>query len=67
MEQKLVTESSEHRKESFAAVYDNNRWEKLKSGPGSKLVNARKVINVLNILIEKIKKHLGMDKIRRLL
>ena len=65
LKQKVETESIEHRKESFAKIYEKNEWgSDSKSGPGSLLVNARRVINVLNILIERIKKKTGKDKIR---
>ena len=66
MEQKNKTESSEHRKESFINVFENNHWfgGESKSGPGSWLVNAKNIIIILNILIEKIKKKTGKDKIR---
>ena len=58
------TESSEHRQESFVRVYDNNEWGETKSGPGSLLESAWRVISILNILIEKIKQQTGKDKVR---
>ena len=65
VETNLEAESSDHRKESFAKVYDNDEWGKeRKSGPGSLLENSWTVIKVLDILVEKIKKDLGKKKIR---
>ena len=65
VETDLESESSEHRKESFAKVYKNDEWgNERKSGPGSLLENSWIVIRVLNILVEFIKKDLGKDRIR---
>ena len=61
----LESETSEDRKNSFAKVYANNEWgTERKSGPGSLLENSWTVITVLNILVEKIKKDLGKERIR---
>ena len=60
----LMTEDTEHRKKSFAKVYENNEWGALKSGGGSLLRNSLVVIKVLNIVVEKLKKILGKEKIR---
>eukprot|EP00091_Calanus_sinicus_P011268 TRINITY_DN25566_c0_g1_i1.p1 TRINITY_DN25566_c0_g1~~TRINITY_DN25566_c0_g1_i1.p1 ORF type:complete len:167 (-),score=34.71 TRINITY_DN25566_c0_g1_i1:21-521(-) len=60
----LESESSEHRRESFARVYASDEWgRERKSGPGSLLSNSWTVIRVLNILVQKIKKDLGNDRI----
>jgi len=60
----LESETSEDRKNSFAKVYANNEWgTERKSGPGSLLENSWTVITVLNILVEKIKKDLGKERI----
>ena len=59
------TESSQHRQESFVRVFQNNAWGlEAKSGPGSLLINSRRVISILNILVEKIKKQTGKEKVR---
>ena len=68
VETNLESESSEHRKESFAKVYENDEWgNERKSGPGSLLENSWTVIRVLNVLVEKIKKDLGKDRIMSVL
>ena len=59
----LDSESSDHRKDSFAKVYDNNEWGGIKSGGGSLLRNAKQIIKVLNNLVEKMKKDLGKEQI----
>jgi len=60
----LNTEDSDHRRKSFAKVYDSNEWgNERKSGPGSLLENSWVVIKVLNIVVEKIKKALGKESI----
>ena len=59
----LDSESSDHRKDSFAKVYDNNEWEGIKSGGGSLLRNTKQIIKVLNNLVEKMKKDLGKEQI----
>ena len=61
----LMAEDTEHRKKSFAKVYENDEWGKaLKSGPGSLVRNSLVAIKVLNIVVEKLKKILGKEKIR---
>eukprot|EP00091_Calanus_sinicus_P015396 TRINITY_DN33598_c0_g1_i1.p1 TRINITY_DN33598_c0_g1~~TRINITY_DN33598_c0_g1_i1.p1 ORF type:complete len:166 (+),score=37.66 TRINITY_DN33598_c0_g1_i1:47-499(+) len=62
-EKKLESEPSDHRKESFAKVYDENAWGTVKSGPGSMLIHAKQIIKVLNSLVEKMKKDLGKEQI----
>ena len=68
-EKHLESESSDHRKESFAKVYHNNEWlggwadGGIKSGRGSLLRNAKQIIKVLNNLVEKMKKDLGKEQI----
>ena len=62
-EKQLDGESSDHRKESFAKVYDNNEWGGIKSGGGSLLRNAKQIIKVLNNLVERMKKDLGKEQI----
>ena len=59
----LDSESSDHRKDSFAKVYDNNEWGEVKSGGGSLLINAIQIIIALNNLVEKMKKDLGKEQI----
>ena len=68
-EKQLDSEYSDHRRESFAKVYDNNEWMGgwvdggIKSGRGSLLRNAKQIIKVLNNLVEKMKKDLGKEQI----
>ena len=60
-------ESREHRNKSFAHIFHKNVWgggAGQKRGGGSLLVNAGKIINVLNVLIDKIKNNSGKNKIR---
>jgi hypothetical protein len=59
-----VTESSKHRKDSFAKIYKQDIWGGTKSGPGSLLVNAGKIISVLDKLVVIIKEVTGKDKLR---
>jgi len=63
-DQILVSEPSDHRRESFAKVYNNNEWGgEVKSGKGSKLKNAKTIMKVLDIIIKKLKKDLGKEQI----
>jgi len=56
----LQSEDSEHRRKSFAKVYDNNEWDpNVKSGGGSLVENSLVVIRTLNLVVEKIKKKTG--------
>jgi len=65
LEESYESESSEHRKESFVNVFDKNMWfgGDSKSGPGSWLKNSRRIINILDIVIKRIKKQTGKRKI----
>ena len=63
----VESESREHRNESFSEIFDKNVWgnrEGSRSGGGSLLENAGRIISVLNILVDKIKENTGKSKIR---
>ena len=60
------TETNEDRVKSFESVYKNNAWGSGESGSGggSELSATVEMINILNQVIELLKKRLGKDKIR---
>ena len=60
------TETASDRAESFERIYEEGRWlldQNSKSGPGSTMEEADKMINVLHHVVDFLKQELGKDKI----
>jgi len=57
-------ETSEHRRKSFAKIYAEDEWGTVaKSGPGSLLSETVNMREILGAGVDKIKEHLGVEKI----
>ena len=58
-------ETSEHRRKSFAKIYEEGEWgSQSKSGPGSLLEATVRMREILGEVVDKIKDHLSSQKIR---